>query len=315
MAAQSIRKNEGCGPFLVNDPSPQVIQIGILLAAGCALVTNLAFFFKQRGATRAPAVRPSQPLRSGRDLFASRWFTIGMLVAVVAWILHVAAMTFAPLVDVQVVLAGGIVFVGVMAERLFGFRVNRRQWMGLALTAFGLGAFALTVPGGGGVRSSFSPSGMIVFEACLCLLGAALIAGPSAGAPRRHHGTMLGAATGLLFGLSDVSIKALTGIAGAHGVVGLLASPWLALTIAASIVGFFTSAKSLQDGEAVPVIAITSASANISAIAGGFLVFGDPLPGDLFGIVAQVLGVLAVVLAAALMPSLRADGASAAARA
>jgi len=285
--------------------SNSMTQIGILFAVACALVTNLAFFFKQRGAKRAPAVRSTHPLQSARELFGSRWFTIGMLIAVVAWVLHVAAMTFAPLDVVQVVLAGGIVLVGLMADRVFGFRVDRRQWMGLGLTAIGLAAFALTAPGGGGARASFSPSGMIAFEAVLCGLGAALIVGPSAGAPRQHHGTMLGAATGILFGVSDVSIKALTGIAGAHGVLGLLLSPWLAITVIASIVAFFASAKSLQDGAAVPVIAITSATANISAIAGGFLVFGDPMPSGAFGITAQALGVLAIVVAAALMPSFR----------
>ncbi len=284
-----------------------MIQIGILLAVGCALVTNLAFFFKQRGAKLAPDVRPARPLSSARDLFASRWFTIGMLVAVAAWLLHVAAMALAPLVVVQVVLAGGIVLVGLMADRVFGFHVDRRQWVGLALTAVGLAAFALTVPGGGGARATFSPTGMILFEAVLLALGACLIAGPAAGAPRRHHGTMLGAATGMLFGVSDVSIKALTGIAGAHGALAVLLSPWLALTLVASVVGFFASAKSLQDGDAVPVIAITSATANISAIAGGFLVFGDPLPSDVFGITAQVLGVAAVLLAAALMPTIRGE--------
>jgi drug/metabolite transporter (DMT)-like permease len=282
-----------------------MIKIGIVLAIACALVTNLSFFFKQRGALCAPAVRPSQPLRSARDLFASRWFTVGMLVAVVAWLLHVAAMTFAPLDIVQVVLAGGIVLVGLLADRVFGFRVDRRTWLGLGLTAAGLAAFAITVPGGNGAQASFSPSGMLVFEVILCGLGAALIAGPSAGAPRRHHGTMLGAATGILFGVSDVSIKALTGIAGAHGVAGLLLSPWLAVTLTASVVAFFASAKSLQDGDAVPVIAITSATANLSAIAGGFLVFGNPLPSGAFGIVAQALGVFAVIVAAAVMPSFR----------
>jgi drug/metabolite transporter (DMT)-like permease len=304
----------GFGPFVVFGLG-HMIQIGILLAVCCALVTNLAFFYKQRGAKLAPAVRAGSPLRSARDLFGSRWFTIGMLVAVGAWLLHVAAMAFAPLTTVQVVLAGGIVLVGVMADRFFGFTVNRRQWLGLGLTALGLAAFALTAPGGGGAHSSFSPSGMVAFEAVLCGLGAVLIVGPSAGAPRRHHGTMLGAATGILFGVSDVSIKALTGIAGAHGVLGLLLSPWLAVTVVASVVAFFASAKSLQDGDAVPVIAITSATANISAIAGGFLVFGDPLPSGAIGIAIQAIGVLAIVFAAALMPSFggeRAQQASAA---
>jgi hypothetical protein len=248
-------------------------------------------------------VRARHPLSSGRDLFRARWFAVGMGVAAVAWILHVAAMTLAPLSDVQVVLAGGVVLVGVMADRVFGFPVARRQWLGLALTATGLVAFALSVPSSHGAHASFSPTAMIAFELVLCVAGALLIAGPRAGAPARHHGTMLGAASGIIFGASDISIKALTGIVGAHGVLGL-ASPWLVVTLLASVVAFFASAKSFQDGDAVPVIAITTAAANVSSIAGGILVFGDPMPGGAFGIVAQSLGILAIVLAAALMPSL-----------
>ena len=267
------------------------------------MLTNLAFFFKQRGARSAARVCASHPLRSGRALFRSRWFAIGMGVAVFAWLLHVAAMAFAPLSIVQVVLAGGVVLIGLMGQRVFGFPVGRRQWLGLALTAAGLVAFALTVPAVHGAHATFSPAAMIGFEAGLCAIGALLIVGPRAGAPSQHHGTMLGAASGILFGVSDVSIKALTGIVGAHGVLGLV-SPWLGLTLVASVVAFFASAKSFQDGDAVPVIAITSATANISAIAGGILVFGDPMPGGALGIVAQSLGVVAIMLAAALMPSL-----------
>jgi hypothetical protein len=279
------------------------IQLGIVFALCCAIVSNLAFFCKQRGARSAPPVRASHPLRSGRALFRVRWFAIGMAVAAVAWMLHVAAMALAPLSVVQVVLAGGIVLIGVMADRVFGFPVGRRQWLGLALTASGLVAFALTVPTVHGAHSTFSPAAMIAFEAGLCAVGALLIVGPRAGAPREHHGTMLGAASGILFGVSDVSIKALTGIVGAHGVFAI-ASPWLAVTLLASFVAFFASAKSFQDGDAVPVIAITSATANISAIAGGILVFGDPMPGGALGIVAQSLGLIAIMFAAALMPSL-----------
>jgi hypothetical protein len=289
------------------------IQLGILLAVCCAIVTNLAFFLKQRGAASAPRVLARHPLRSGRGLFRVRWFAIGMLVAAFAWLLHVAAMALAPLSLVQVVLAGGIVLIGVMADRVFGFPVGRRQWFGLALTATGLVAFALTVPTVRGAHANFSPAAMIAVEAALCGVGALLIVGPRAGAPLEHHGTMLGAASGILFGVSDISIKALTGIVGAHGVFGLL-SPWLVLTLLASVVAFFASAKSFQEGEAVPVIAITSAAANVSAIAGGILVFGDPMPGGTLGIVAQGLGLVAILLAAALMPSFsarRAVGATA----
>ena len=118
-------------------------------------------------------------------------------------------------------------------------------------------------------------------------IGALLISGPRIGAPDHHHGVMLGAAAGVLFGVSDVAIKALTG-ARRRGSAMLL-SPWLAVTIIASVVAFYASARGLQDGEAVPVIAATSTAANVSCILGGIIVFGDPMPGDTLGIVVQAL--------------------------
>jgi drug/metabolite transporter (DMT)-like permease len=286
------------------------IQIGILLALLCAFVTNLAFFYKHRGACEVPAICLLHPLRSARSLLGSRWFALGLLIAVGAWILHVAAMALAPLSVVQVVLAGGVVLIGVMAERLFGFKVRPRQWVGVGLTAAGLLLLGVTLPVTGGAHSSFSLSGMIAFEAVLIVLGALLIMGPRIGARDEHHGVMLGAAAGILFGVSDISIKALTGLVGSSGVVGIL-SPWLVVTIAASVVAFYASARGLQQGEAVPVIAVTGSAANVACIAGGIVVFGDPMPGNALGIVAQLVAFIMVCVAATLTPApVRAAGAA-----
>jgi hypothetical protein len=126
--------------------------------------------------------------------------------------------------------------------------------------------------------------------------------GPRAGAPAEHHGVMLGAAAGVLFGVSDVAIKALTGEVGAHGILGLV-SVWMIPAIAASITAFYASARGLQDGEAVPVIAVTGTAANISCIAGGILVFGDPMPSTALGIVVQSLAFLLVIVASAMTPA------------
>ncbi len=113
---------------------------------------------------------------------------------------------------------------------------------------------------------------------------------------------MLGAASGILFGVSDMGIKALTGTIGAHGLAGL-ADPWLAVTVLASIVAFFSSAKALQDGEAVPVIAVTSTAANVSGIVGGLVVFGDPFPTSPMGIAFQVAAFALVIVAAWFTPA------------
>ena len=86
------------------------VQIGILLALLCAFSTNLGFLLKYRGACAAPDVDVRHPLRSAAGLFRSRWFAIGMLVAMGAWGLHVASLALAPISIVQAVISGGLVF-------------------------------------------------------------------------------------------------------------------------------------------------------------------------------------------------------------
>src|SRR5207248_1735002 len=157
---------------------------GILLALACAVATNIGFLYKHRGACAAPAVDMRHPLRSALGLWASPLFAIGMAIATGAWIFHVAAMSLAPLSMVQAVLAGGVVLLAVMAEKIFGLRIGRRQWAGLALTAIGLILLGLTLPAAHGANSRFSLPGMISFEAGLIAGGTLLIMGPRIGAPR-----------------------------------------------------------------------------------------------------------------------------------
>ena len=277
------------------------LQLGIFLSLLCAFATNVGFLLKHRGACAAPDVSLRHPIVSAIGLFRSKWFTIGMLVALCAWSLHVGALALAPLSLVQAVISGGLVFLTVMAERFFGYTVGTRQWAGVGLTALGLVLLAATLPHGEGAHASYSLAGMIVFESALLALGTFLVLSPQLGA-HEHHGVMLGVAAGILFGVSDVAIKALTGSVGTGGAAGLI-SPWLLTCVIASVIAFYASARGLQKGEAVPVITLTSAAANVSAISGGILVFGDPMPNDPVGIVLQSFAFVLVIVAAALTPA------------
>jgi drug/metabolite transporter (DMT)-like permease len=275
------------------------LNIGILLGLGCAIATQLGFLYKHRGANEAPSVDIRHPLRSAKSLFLSKWFALGMGIALGAWILHVAALALAPLSVVQAVLSTGVVMLAVLADRIFGFEVGPRQWAGVAMTAVGLLLLIVTLPGADGTHSAYSLAGMISFEAGMLAIGFLLISGPHLGAPDHHHGVMLGAAAGTLFGVSDVAIKALTGLG---GVGEVLVSPWLAVAAIASVVAFYASARGMQDGDAVPVIAATSTAANVSCILGGIVVFGDPMPSDTLGIVLQAFAFGLVIVAALVTP-------------
>ena len=169
------------------------------------------------------------------------------------------------------------------------------------MTAAGLALLVLTLPHDGGHGGAFasrrsSPSRPACSRSARCSSPR-----PRLGAPAHHHGAVLGAAAGTLFGVSDVALKALTGVAG-DGPLAVLASPWVPVALLASVLAFLASARGFQQGDAVPVIACTSTAANITVIGGGILVFGDALAaGALLGV--QIAAFALVACAALVTPS------------
>lgn len=276
------------------------VLFGLLLAAASALGTNASFLLKAQGAVAAPPVQAQHPLQSAVGLFRSRWFAIGWLVAVGAWLLHVGALALAPLSLTQAVLSGGLVFLAVLAERFFGFRLQRRQWIGITITAIGLAIIGLTGTGSRHPAHS-SLAGLISVECSVFALGALLV---SVSLHRhvkdRPESLILGVAAGALFGVSDIAVKYLTG---AHAPLFGLLSPWTLCALLAAVVSFYASARSLQIGQAVEVIALTSVAANLAAIIGGILVFHESIGVGALHIAGRMLAFGLVIVGAGMMPA------------
>ncbi len=275
--------------------------VGLALALACAVATSVSFLLKHRGAVLAPPVRVRHPLRSAVDLFGSKWFAVGWMVAVGAWVLHVGALTLAPLSIVQAVLSGGLVFLAVFAERFFGFRLERRQWAGVIVTAAGLAVIGLT-SGPDDDPPGYALAALITIECGVIIVSGAVAA---ISTHRRVspavQGLLLGAAAGALFGVSDIAITYLAD-AVEDGVLKLI-SPWTMAALVASVGAFYASARGLQLGPGVEVIALTSVAANLIAIVGGILVFRDPVGTGALEITGRMLAFCLVVAGAALIPA------------
>jgi hypothetical protein len=276
------------------------VQIGLLLALGTAFASVLGFLYKHRGAVESPAVEMRRPVRTSLALFRSRWYVLGIVIATGSWGLHVAALSLAPISLVQSVIAGGLVLLTVTADRLFAHEVTRREWIGVGLAALGLAFLAATLEGAGrDAHSEWEAARLVPYVGGVSVL-AVLVAGASQGSPR--SGVLLGASAGLFWAASDTSIKALSDQLG-DGVWAVLADPLAAVIALASFAGLVVSARSLQVGKAVPVIAVTSVAANTFTIAAGPVVFGEPLPEDALGLVVRMSAFCLVIAAAALTPA------------
>jgi drug/metabolite transporter (DMT)-like permease len=277
------------------------MTVGLALALGGALATSCAFLLEQKGASAASAVDIRHPVQSAVALFRSRWFAIGLGVATLAWLAHVAALALAPLSVVQAVYAGGLVFLAVLAERYFGFELGRRQWLGVIVTAGGLAIIALTRGPDTSETDRHALAALIALEGGAFLAAIALIIASGRDSIPVRQGLLLAAAAGTLYGLANIAVKYLTDAA-ESGVLEMV-SPWAGAAAAAGIVAFYTSARALQIGPGVEVIAITSVTANLTAIVGGVLVFRETIGVDALAIIGRVAAFSLVIAGAALMPA------------
>jgi len=271
------------------------VQLGLVLAVLTACGSVAGFLYKFRGAREAPAVDLRRPLHSSVELFRSPLYALGIVIAFSSWGLHVGALALAPISLVQSVIAGGLVLLTVVADRVFHIAVTRREWVCVALTAAGLAFLAATLDGdAGSAHSRYAPGPLAVF--LVVVGGAGLLL-----ALRPRRASWLAVSAGLLWAASDTSIKALSSHLGSLG-IGVLIHPLAFVILIASLIGLLISARSLQLGEAVPMIALTSAAANLTTIAAGPLLFAEPLPSSGLGLAVRLLAFAFVIVAAALTP-------------
>jgi hypothetical protein len=211
---------------------------------------------------------------------------------------------------VQVVLASGVVMMAILAERFFGFKVGRREWTGIALITVGLAALGLTASAAesSGNHAGYSDGMAIGFQTALFGLAYLCFKLSSTWRGGARRGVLLGAAAGLLFTASHVGLKALTGFV-SFGDPASFLTPWVPVILLAFVTSFFASARSLQVGNAVPVIAVTSAISTATAILAGIVVFGDPLGNDPITAAVRVGAFVLVIAAATVVPGpVRATG-------
>ena len=279
-------------------------MIGLGFALASAFATNVGFLMRHRGAVAAPDVDVRRPLRTIKDLFSSKWWAIGFAVAFGAWVCHVMALKLAPLSLVQAVLSSGFVLLGIAAERWFGFHLRKRDWAGIGLTTAGLALLAITAAKTtpDGAQSSYGLGAAIAFEAGLVGIGALLLCSPRIRRASSQHGVLLGAGAGLLFTVTHIAIKALSKELQPTEPATFL-TPWIPLVILAAVAAFFASARSLQIGDAVPVIAVTGVASNLSAMLAGVVVFNDPLGDTPLLVALRIAAFALVIVAAALMPA------------
>ena len=260
---------------------------GLLLALASAAALNWGYYAQHGAASSLPPLSLRHPLRSLAALFGNRRWLAGFFTGIAGWVLYVVALLLAPLSLVQACAAGGL---GILAA-LTGMR-SRAERLAVATSIAGLVLLAVSLAGavGGGHHPNLRDAAVWMLASAAV---AAIAAGPAADLAARGAG--LGTAAGVLYAAGDVGTKAaISGGFHIWFVPALLACHGLA---------FVALQFGFQRGSALTTAGLATLWTNALPIVAGMVVFGEPLPGGVLGVIRVAAFVALVVGAAALTRS------------
>ncbi|MEU3605945.1 hypothetical protein AB0E83_10875 [Streptomyces sp. NPDC035033] len=180
----------------------------------CALGSSLCF-----GAAtvfQAAAARSAAPgTGSGVDLgllwrAVRRWrYVTGLALDGLGFLLEVVALRRLPLYAVGAALAASLAVTAALASRMLAVRPSRAEWGAVAAVCAGLGMLALASgPEGHRAGPAALPWALLGIAAGVLLLGAA-----AGRLPDRPRALVLGLGSGIGFGVVEVAVRLLDGVA------------------------------------------------------------------------------------------------------
>jgi drug/metabolite transporter (DMT)-like permease len=290
---------------------------GAGLAVIVALLATTAYhcglILEKRALARLPAIDARHALRLLRVLLTAPAWLAGFGLMLCGFALQVVALTLAPVSVVQPVLGSGVVILLVLSRIVLRETLKRLELVCVLAMAAAIVVIALSATGAAG-HVGHQANGLLL--AAVALPAAAFAAGLGASAMRqepsgRHRlpsiGVSYAVASGLLYGVATLALKAMSGTLAQHGkadaslLLAVAASPYPYVTVGCSAIGMLIFQTGLQRCRVSIVGPVSNITGSVFFLVAGTWLFGERLPADparlalrLAGI--AVAGVVVVVL-------------------
>jgi drug/metabolite transporter (DMT)-like permease len=272
--------------------------LGLLLALGASALFNVAVAIQAldaRTLSHDHALRPSLL----RQLVRRRRWRFGMLLALLGWPLHAAALSFAPLTAVQPALAAGLLILLFVASRSLGETVGAREVLAVLFIIGGEAGIAWAAP----ERSATHAHG-IGLAAVLIGLGAVALF-PYA---FRRRGLARGFApvvsAGVAFAISGFVTKLVSDDLSSGAI--FTAWLWADLVGAAAVIGVLSENTSFQSRPASQVAPLVFSAQTVLPVLLAPLVGGESWGSTPLGGGAVLISLSAVVVGVVLIARSRA---------
>ncbi len=212
---------------------------------------------------------------------------------------------------VQPVLACGVVVVLLLSRVVLRERLGRGELCCVAGMTVAVVLLALSSGGrGAGVGHDVSALRLAAVVTPSCLLGLLVCLAPARAAGRKHRGptsgVSYGVGTGLLYGVTGLAIKALSGLlvrgrGAGHVLLAVASSPYLYLFAIATAAGFVFFQTALQRCRASILVPVSNITGSVYFMAAGSWLFHEQLPRDQAGLAMRLTG---IVIACAVLVTL-----------
>jgi drug/metabolite transporter (DMT)-like permease len=262
----------------------------VVLALVAALCFSLGTVLQQQVASTASeeeARRAGFLLRLARR---PRWLA-GIASDAVGFAAQAAALAIGKLVVVQPLLATSVVFSLPLGAKLGHRRVVRRDMLAALAVTAGLGVFLVVADPTGG-REDATTAAWIVSFGVAAVCGALALA--ARGRPPARRAGLIGAAAGILFGLSAGLTKATVERLD-DGVLEVFTDWHLYALIVLGYASMSLSQSSLQTGALAPAVATQMSLDPITSLLLGIFAFDETVHEDTVGLIAALAAFVVMI--------------------
>jgi hypothetical protein len=247
--------------------------IALPVALASTTLINIAYLREHDAAAQLPALSMRRPLHSARILVTDRAWLAGFVLETGGFALYAIALALASLALVQSVGAGGVGILAYVSAKLGRRHLTRRELSGSIIATVGLVALAVSLFGGSGPGTDGDVVSIVAWLAASSVLALAVL---GLGRWRLDRAAAFGIAGGIFFSVGDVATKAAT-----HG--------GTRFAFAIGLVIGYTAGTALlqvgyQAGGALTVAGLATLLTNALPIAAGAVIFDEPVPSGIWGV-------------------------------
>ena len=267
-------------------------ELAVLVALLATTAYHLGLILEKRALARLPAIDARHALRLLRVLLTAPAWLAGFCLMLCGFALQVVALTLAPVSVVQPVLGSGVVILLVLSRVVLHETLKRLELACVLAMAAAIVVIALSATGAAG-HVGHDANGLLLASVALPVTAIAVGLGASAmraGPSGRHRmpsiGVSYAVASGLLYGVATLAIKAMSGTLAQHGrvdaslLLAIAASPYPYVTVGCSALGMLVFQTGLQRCRVSIVGPVSNITGSVFFLVAGTWLFGERLPAD-----------------------------------